>query len=435
MAIIGWAWAVATAIDKMNKKKAIALECRNFYIPSYAARTHIERSIIMNANELLDIINSGETSRVQFKEILPRVNSMCREIVAMSNSIGGIILLGIKDKTGEIAGLSLEQIEYADRKIAEFADSLEPTVYVSTEVVRITEADTVKLILVVNVPEGINKPYKTAQGEIYVKQGSNKRLLTENSEILRLFKQSANLSADEMPVYNTSIDDIDEQIFSDYFKREFKESFQEKGLSYEKALKAKRVLLNGEITLAGLLFFGKEPQNIRPSLTIKAVSFFGNNLAGTMYRNKPEDFNGTIPSLFKQGMDFFRSNLHHIQKGQQFNSIGILEISENALIEVLQNALIHRDYFKNVPIRLFIFDNRIEIISPGKLPNGLTTEDIKYGNAVIRNPQMVTFSSHILPYSGWGSGIKRAIQEQPNIEFVNDESGNQFVVKIPREQV
>jgi predicted HTH transcriptional regulator len=389
----------------------------------------------MNDTELLDIISSGETSKVQFKETLPRPDSMSREIVAMSNSIGGIILLGVKDKTGEIAGLSLEQIEYADRKISEFADSLEPTVYVSTEVVKITESDIVKRILVVNVPEGINKPYKTAQGEIYVKQGSNKRLLTENSEIKRLFQQGGDLSADEMPVYNTSIDVLDEQVFSDYFKREFKESFQEKGLSYEKALKAKRILHNGEITLAGLLFFGKEPQNIKPAFTIKAVSFFGNNLAGTMYRNKPEDFKGTIPSLFKQGMDFFRSNLRYMQKGQQFNSIGILEISEEALIEVLQNALVHRDYFKNAPIRLFIFDDRVEIISPGKLPNGLTIEDLKYGNAVIRNPQMAMFSSHILPYSGLGSGLKRAIKEQPNIEFVNDESGNQFIVKIPREQV
>lgn len=389
----------------------------------------------MNSDELLDIINSGETSKVQFKEALPRPDSMSREIVAMSNSIGGTILLGVKDKTGEIAGLSLEQIEYADRKISEFADSLKPTVYVSTEVVKITESDIVKRILVVNVPEGINKPYKTAQGEIYVKQGSNKRLLTENSEIKRLFQQGGDLSADEMPVYNTSIDVLDEQVFSDYFKREFKESFQEKGLSYEKALKAKRILHNGEITLAGLLFFGKEPQNIKPAFTIKAVSFFGNNLAGTMYRNKPEDFKGTIPSLFKQGMDFFRSNLRYMQKGQQFNSIGILEISEDALIEVLQNALVHRDYFKNAPIRLFIFDDRVEIISPGKLPNGLTIEDLKYGNAVIRNSQMAMFSSHILPYSGLGSGIKRAIKEQPNIEFINDESGNQFIVKIPREQV
>jgi len=203
-------------------------------------------------------------------------------------------------------------------------------------------------------------------------------------------------------------------------------------LSYEQALKAKRILHKGELTLAGLLFFGKEPQNIRPAFTIKAVSFFGNDLAGTMYRNKPSDFKGTIPALFKQGMDFLRSNLHHVQKGQTFNSIGVLEISEEALIEVLQNALIHRDYFKNAPIRLFIFDDRVEIISPGKLPNGLTVEDIKYGNAVPRNPQMAMFASHLLPYSGLGSGLKRAIKEQTNIRFENNESGNQFTVTIPR---
>ena len=387
----------------------------------------------MDAAELLNIIQDGEVSSVQFKESLPSSESMRREIVAMSNSIGGIILLGVKDKTGDIIGLSSEQIEYADRKIAEFADSLKPTVYVSTEVVRITEADVTKRVLVIHVPEGINKPYKTAQGEIYIKQGSNKRLLTENSEIMRLFQQSGKLLADEMAVYDTSINDIDEQVFSDYFKREFKESFQTKGLTYEEALKAKKVLLNGKVTLAGLLFFGRCPQNIRPTFTIKAVSFFGNDLAGTMYRNKPEDFKGTIPMIFKQGMDFFRSNLRHVQKGQNFNSIGILEISENALIEVLQNALVHRDYFKNAPIRLFIFDDRVEIISPGKLPNGLTVEEIKYGNPAIRNNQIAMFGSYTLPYSGLGSGIKRAIKEQPNIEFINDESGNQFIVKIPRE--
>ena len=392
-------------------------------------------SKIMEAAELLEIVSCGETSKVQFKETLPKSESLCREIVAMSNSIGGMILLGIKDTTGDIVGLSPEQIEYADRKIAEFADSLRPPVYVVTEVVKIMESDSAKYILVVHIQEGINKPYKTAQGEMYVKQGSNKRLLTENSEIMRLFQQSENLQADEMEVFSTTIEDIDQQCYSTYFQKEFKESYQAKGLTYEEALKAKKVLKNNHLTLAGLLFFGKEPQTIKPAFTIKAVSFFGNALSSNMYRTKPEDFKGTIPMLFKQGMDFFRSCLRHVQKGQNFNSIGILEISESALIELVQNALIHRDYFKNSPIRLFIFDDRIEIINPGKLPNGLTVEEIKYGNPVIRNNQIAMFGSHTLPYSGLGSGLKRAIKEQPNIEFINDESGNQFIVKIPREPI
>lgn len=101
----------------------------------------------MNAIELLDIISTGETSKVQFKEVLPQAESMSREIVAMSNSIGGIVLLGIKDKTGDITGLSPEQIEYADRKVAEFADNLKPPVYVSTEVVKLTESNVSKHIL------------------------------------------------------------------------------------------------------------------------------------------------------------------------------------------------------------------------------------------------------------------------------------------------
>ena len=94
--------------------------------------------------------------------------------------------------------------------------------------------------------------------------------------------------------------------------------------------------------------------------------------------------------------------------------------------------MLHRDYFKNSPIRILIFDNRVEIISPGKLPNSLTVEEIKFGNPVIRNNQLVSYALHLLPFSGLGSGIKRAISEQPNIELINDIQGEQFKVIIPR---
>ena len=388
----------------------------------------------MNAVELLSVISTGETSKVQFKQELPHKDSVAQEIVAMSNSLGGMILVGVEDVTGNLIGLSAEQIEEYDRTVSQIADNIKPIVYITTEVVNVKiDADqSVKSILIVHIQEGINKPYKTAKGEIYVKQGSNKRLLTDNAEIMRLFQNSGNLLADEMEVFDTSVIDIDERLFADYFKKEFKMSYQEKGLTYEEALRAKRVLRNNKVTLAGLLFFGIEPQNIKPVFSIKTVSFLGNDIAGNSYRNKPEDKKGTIPELFKQGMDFFRSNLRHTQQGQNFNSIGVLEISEIALIELLQNALIHRDYFKNAPIRIMIFDDRVEIVSPGKLPNSLTIDEIKYGNTVVRNNQITMFATHTLPYSGLGSGIRRALQEQPNIELINDIEGEQFIVKIPR---
>jgi predicted HTH transcriptional regulator len=389
-------------------------------------------SKFMNAVELLGIISTGETSKMQFKELLPHKDSVAQEIVAMSNSLGGVILLGVEDVTGKIKGLSAEQIEEYDRTVSQIADNIKPIVYFTTEVVKIEMEQSEKNILIVHIQEGINKPYKTAKGEIYIKQGSNKRLLTDNAEIMRLFQSSSNLLADEMEVYGTSIVDVNKEAFADYFKKEFGQTYEEKGLTFEQALKAKRILRNGKISLAGLLFFGNDPQSIKPAFTIKAVSFIGNDISSTQYRSKPADFRGTIPQLFSEAMGFLKTNLKYLQAGQEFNSTGVLEISKIALIELVQNSLVHRDYFKNSPIRILIFDDRVEIISPGKLPNSLTVEDIKYGNPVIRNNQLVAFSSHTMPFSGLGSGIKRAIAEQPDIELINDLEGEQFIVKIPR---
>ena len=186
------------------------------------------------------------------------------------------------------------------------------------------------------------------------------------------------------------------------------------------------------MTLAGLLFFGRTPQTIKPAFTVKVVSYFGNDIEGNQYKSKPKDLTGTIPELFDKSLDFLKSNLDYIQPEKNFNTPGALEISSVALEELLQNALVHRDYFKNSPIRLLIFDNRVELISPGKLPNSLTVEDIKFGNPVIRNNQIVSFSIHTMPFSGLGSGVRRALAEEPNIKFDNDIEGEQFKVIIPR---
>lgn len=89
------------------------------------------------------------------------------------------------------------------------------------------------------------------------------------------------------------------------------------------------------------MFFSKNPQKFRSAFCIKAVSFFGNDIGGIDYRGSV-DINGTIPDMFERGMGFFITYLKHTQQGQDFNSTGILEISEIALQELLQNALTHR---------------------------------------------------------------------------------------------
>lgn len=383
----------------------------------------------MDTIELLDIVGSGETSRVQFKETLDNDDKIAAELIAMSNSKGGIILFGIKDKTGEICGLDYAKLQYIENRIATIAtDFIKPQVFVTTEVVSIKAETDSKKVLVVSLEEGIAKPYKDRNGVIWVKQGSDKRKLTDNNEQIRLFQQSGSLYVDEMIVPNTSIADIDGNKVEEYLKKIDEEGID---LSRDQIYRNMNILKDSHLTLGGLLFFSKEPQKYRPAFGIKAVSYFGNEIEGDTYRNS-KDIKGTIPELFEQGMAFFRSSLRQVQNGQNFNSIGVLEISSVALEELLQNALTHRDYSKNAPIRILIFNNRIELISPGALPNSLTIENIKMGNTVVRNNLLVTFCSKTMKYRGLGSGILRALKEQRNMELINDSEGEQFIVRIPR---
>jgi predicted HTH transcriptional regulator len=382
----------------------------------------------MNEQELIDIINGGESSKVQFKERLPSLDNLAHELIAFSNSHGGKIIFGVNDKTGEFNGLSFGEIQELNQQIVNVAaQKVFPPVYIETETVSVSN----NRLVIISIEEGLSKPYKDSNGTIYLKNGSDKRKVTSNDEIARLLG-SRNLLADEIEIYETGIKDIDARLFSEYFNKEFEMTYEEKGLTLEKSLIAKKVMRNGHLTLAGLLFFGNKPQNVRPAFCIKAAMFAGNDIGGNNYRSKPEDFNGTIPELFKQGMMYVKSSIKYFQNGQGFNSSGVPEISIIALEEVLQNALIHRDYFKNSPVRLLIFENRIEIISPGKLPNSLSVDDVKYGNPVIRNNQIALFASKTMPYSGLGSGLRRAFINQPDLELTNDIEGEQFIVRFPR---
>jgi len=384
----------------------------------------------MDEDELLKIISAGESSTVQFKERLPHADSLAHELIAFSNSRGGKIIFGINDKTGKLNGLSFSEIQQINQQLVNVASQkVYPPVYLATETVTANDNN----LIIVTIEEGLSKPYKDSNGTIYVKNGADKRKVTSNDELARLLG-SRNLLADETEIFETGIKDLDTWLFSEYFRKEFGMTYEEKGLTLQEALAAKKVMRNNHLTLAGLLFFGRAPQSFRPAFTIKAVMFAGNDIGESNYRSKPEDLTGPIPELFKQAMLYVKSCIKYQQNGQGFNSHGIPEISIIALEEVLQNALIHRDYFKNAPVRLLVFDNRIEIISPGKLPNSLTVEEVKYGNPVIRNNQIALFASKTLPYSGLGSGLRRAFANQPDMELENDVSGEQFIVRFPRKE-
>jgi predicted HTH transcriptional regulator len=140
-------------------------------------------------------------------------------------------------------------------------------------------------------------------------------------------------------------------------------------------------------------------------------------------------------------MAFIKRQLKKLQKGQNFNSVGILEIPEDAIQEALVNAIIHRNYFINSNIRVFVLDDRLEIISPGALPNSLDIEAIKLGLKVTRNPILLSFIKDLqkVTFRGVGSGIPRIIDSckkaEIEVEFINQKEGlGQFKVVFWRHE-
>ena len=382
----------------------------------------------MEAIELLTLINGGETSKIQFKEDVNNGVSISQEMVAFANTLGGMLIIGVKDKTGEIAGLDYETLQRINNLLATSAsDLVKPSVQLLTESVLIGE----KYVLVVTVPEGVYKPYRDKDGAVWIKKGSDKRKVTSNEEEARLLQSGALLYADEMGVRDSSLNDLNMDILADYFQKQFGKPATEFGVDVVQLYRNMHLLSDDNLTLAGALLFSKNPQMFRPVFVIKAVYFVGNAIYGTEYRDS-QDISGTISEMFEQSLAFVARNINYTQQGQNFNSIGLPEIPSVVFEELIQNALIHRDYLKSAPIRLLLFDDRIEIISPGKLPNSLSVEGIKMGNAVARNPLLASFASKMLPYRGLGSGIIRSLQAYPDIDFVNDIDGEQFKAIIKR---
>ena len=294
------------------------------------------------------------------------------------------------------------------------------------------------MVLICRIPEGRSKPYKDIGGTIWIKQGADKRRVTENSEILGLFQNSDAYKADLTGIPETSVSDLDTLALNGFFENVYHRKISEFGVAPDKLLRAARITdKEGRLTAAGLLFFGSYPQLYLPWFTIKAVAFRGNDIAGTDYDDS-RDIEGTIPAMFREGMHWVKSFLRRPQNGKGFNSTGDLEIPEPVLEELLQNALVHIDLLKPAAIRLLVFSDRVEIINPGCLPGNQTVDEIKLGNSHPRNFQLANFCAKIMPYRGLGSGIPRACAMDSSIEFVNSKEGNQFkaiIRRIPSENV
>lgn len=287
-------------------------------------------------------------------------------------------------------------------------------------------------MLIIDIPAGINKPYQDKNGVFWVKSGADKRKATAREEIQRLFQMSGLLHADESPANGLTIADLDMEYFRAFFQRRYAVSLEEQSLPLEQLIDNMNLGKNGLLNMTAALLFARNPSARLPAFIVKAGCFAGNTIAVEQYQDS-RDIQGKLADIFQQTLSFLQANLKHIQAEQSVNSLGVLEIPRIALEELLANALIHRDYFVSAPVRVFVLADRVEIISPGHLPNNLTIANIKAGNSNTRNPVLASFANQMLPYRGYGSGILRALAAYPSIDFFDDRDGNLFKVILWRQ--
>jgi ATP-dependent DNA helicase RecG len=381
----------------------------------------------MEVFELLEIIARGEDGKHQFKTNITNPDALAAEMVAFSNSEGGTIFIGVNND-GSINGLQRSDIDRLNQMVSNAASQIiRPPINPQTENIETQSG----LIMVIKVAPGISKPYMDNNGHIWVKSGSDKRKATSREEMQRLFQAAGLVHGDEIPVSGLTVADLDVDYFKDFFEAKFSESIDEQGVSLSTLLENMNLMHEGVLNVSGALLFARHPNFKLPACIVKCISYPGNDIDQEHYMDS-QDVAGKIADIYAKTINFVLRNIRHIQGDKGVNSLGDPEIPRIVLEEIIANALIHRDYFISAPIRLFIFKDRIEMISPGHLPNNLTVANIKSGNSNMRNPILASYATRVLPYRGLGNGIIRAIKAYKDIEFYDDRDGNLFKVTIKR---
>ncbi|QOQ83170.1 putative DNA binding domain-containing protein [Comamonas thiooxydans] len=384
----------------------------------------------METTELIDLLSRGEDSRQQFKADMTNADALAAEIVAFCNTAGGRIFIGVNDDSS-VRGLSGADVARLNQLIANAASQVvRPAVNPLTENVPHPNGT----VMVVSIPEGVNKPYMDKNGTIWVKNGSDKRRATSREELQRLFQQAGLVHADETPVAGLSAGDVDMPYFEGFFEQQFGEPLAQHNQPLPQLLSNMNLMNQGQLNVAGSLLFARTPQYALPAFIVKAVAFVGTQIEDERYIDS-RDITGKLADVFQQTLGFIVANTRAAQGEQGFNSQGLPEIPRIVWEELVANALIHRDYFISAPVRVLVFADRVEIISPGHLPNNLTIENIKAGNSNMRNPILASFAAKLLPYRGLGSGLLRVIRAWPQIELIDDRAGNLFKAIVTRPNV
>ena len=323
--------------------------------------------------DLEKLISQGESEIVEFKESLQLKDEIGETISAFSNSKGGTILIGVSDKK-KIKGIQIGKKTTID--LAEYIKrNTDQAIFPSLKVEKIEN----KEIVAVKVKENAEKP-------VFFKNYAYKRVGNTNqrissSEIRRLAKESTGkVYWDEQICEEANLKDIDAKKVKWYLEqREKARNISKKiKISTKKLLQNIKVLKKDRPTNTGILFFGEYPQKFLPNARLRVIKFKGNKITNPTLDTA--NCEGAIWETINTAEDFIRKNIRLLGRRTEksFRREDKFEYPIRALREAITNAVIHRDYSEAGDVRVFIFDDRIEIINPGRFPRGITPKNPKH---------------------------------------------------------
>jgi ATP-dependent DNA helicase RecG len=324
-----------------------------------------------------------ESSTLEWKKEFPENEQILKTIIGFCNHHGGKIVVGVAD-SGEIVGISQGEIQKAleslDKAICEASHPpILPCIYAR----RFGD----KSVLIIEVSAGMSKPYfRKSEGMdrgTYIRIGRNTTKATPEM-IQELQWQSRGIDFEILPHYRSSKEDLDLEAFQTFLDTRKNHAEAKAG---DAMLQAYHLLVSEHAKLvptnAGLLLFGKNPQQFLPEAMIICSHFEGVSGRNTI---ATVDCEGTLFHQFKQAYAFIVSRLYRSFKIEGPQREDKLEIPEIAIREALLNAIIHRNYHIQGPTKVAIYDNRVEIFSPGLFPGPLDPKNLKTGVTYLRNP-------------------------------------------------
>ena len=376
----------------------------------------------MNKTDLIELIRNDENSGVEFKRDDITPGKLANEMVAFLNLEGGHILLGVEEDRS-VTGLTRDQRRAEEWVMEAARTQIQPAVIPYWETI---DWDGERVVGIVSLPaDAPDKPYKAKRGAAWitkVRVGTETRDATREEEE-RLYQQSGRLRYGLKPVLGTALHTLDRRRLQDYLLRVLggpaptdsdPDEWQTLLLNLDFATTSQG---QTAATIDGTLLFGRNPKRFLSQSGIRAICYPGQepdyathadeDLKGPLVPLGAPDGSLVEPGLVDQAWDFVRRNTTPSAQLQGPRRIDGWEFPEEVVREVIVNSLVHRDYsIAGTDIMLSIYSDRLEIQSPGRLPNTVTVDGMKSGMRYARNQTLVNVMRDYGYVDARGMGIR-----------------------------